>query len=583
AEQLRGQAETARLTAGEHRRTATGCTDELRSIPGAGDLAESAPVPAEPVAQLRAAYQAAAATYQQVQVGADLRAELAGAEQREADSRADLERLDRDTRELATSLLTGPDGADAPSRATATARAERSAADLDQQHGAQQAETRLLRSRYEEAPRQEVTLEPYGVPREIVHGEELATRAGADWEAARARADEFQQEYERLAGEAKQAEDSVRAFTAHLDALATLAAAEVDPETEPFPGTDDQARAGRTELLGRLAAAETLRNEQLRAVRQASDALASYATQERFEQVSSPVRRQIVTVERERLPEHAADWEAALRPRLRTLEQDLAQIAQHRASIVERLQGMVRQALRTLQSAQRLSRLPDGLGDWSGQEFVRIRFTEPDPAVLAEKLGQVIDEAATGAGKPAARRDGLSLLLHGVRAALTPKGVRAELLKPDAVLRTERVRVAEIGDVFSGGQLLTAAIILYCTMAALRANERGLARRSHAGVLFLDNPIGRASAGYLLELQLAVAEALQVQLIYTTGLFDLNALSVFPLIIRLRNDADLRAGLKYLSVEEHLRETLARLPGPDGTGTITGSRLFRRPAREAQP
>jgi hypothetical protein len=105
------------------------------------------------------------------------------------------------------------------------------------------------------------------------------------------------------------------------------------------------------------------------------------------------------------------------------------------------------------------------------------------------------------------------------------------------VLRDERVRVAEISDVFSG-QLLIAAIILYCTMAWLRAGERGQAQRQHAGVLFLDNPIGRASAGYLLELQLTVAKKLGVQLVYTTGLFDLNALSVFPLIIRLRNDAE---------------------------------------------
>jgi hypothetical protein len=38
-------------------------------------------------------------------------------------------------------------------------------------------------------------------------------------------------------------------------------------------------------------------------------------------------------------------------------------------------------------------------------------------------------------------------------------GVRVDMLKPDAVLRDERVRVAEIGDVFSGGQLLAAAIM----------------------------------------------------------------------------------------------------------------------------
>jgi hypothetical protein len=143
------------------------------------------------------------------------------------------------------------------------------------------------------------------------------------------------------------------------------------------------------------------------------------------------------------------------------------------------------------------------------------------------------------------------------------------------VLRDERVRVSEIADVFSGGQLLTAAIILYCTMAWLRATERGHAQRPHAGVLFLDNPIGRASAGYLLELQLTVAKKLGVQLVYTTGLFDTNALSVFPLIVRLRNDADLRAGMKYLRVDDEIRRCLPSSP-EDDTGILTASRLFVR-------
>ncbi|MGB8199267.1 MAG: hypothetical protein WCF33_06170, partial [Pseudonocardiaceae bacterium] len=238
--------------------------------------------------------------------------------------------------------------------------------------------------------------------------------------------------------------------------------------------------------------------------------------------------------------------------------------------------------LRTLRLAQRLSRLPEGLSDWSGQEFLRIRFDDIDEAVLLDRLGEVVDQAAAGVergGKD--QRDGMSLLLHGVRAAM-PKGVRVEMLKPDVVLRTERVRISEIRDVFSGGQQLTAAIILYCTMAALRANDRGEGRRRHSGVLFLDNPIGRASAGYLLELQLGVAKALGVQLIYTTGLFDAGALSVFPLIIRLRNDADLRAGLKYLSVDNQIRRVLDQLDPPDDTGQLSAVRMFRRPAPAQQ-
>ena len=157
--------------------------------------------------------------------------------------------------------------------------------------------------------------------------------------------------------------------------------------------------------------------------------------------------------------------------------------------------------------------------------------------MLTETLGQVIDDAAaanTAKDKDPGKRDGLSILLNGVRAVPAAQGRPGR--DAQARLRccvTSGCGSAEIADVFSGGQLLTAAIILYCTMAWLRASERGQAQRPHAGVLFLDNPIGRASAGYLLELQLTVAKKLGVQLVYTTGLFDTNALSVFPLIVRL--------------------------------------------------
>jgi hypothetical protein len=68
-----------------------------------------------------------------------------------------------------------------------------------------------------------------------------------------------------------------------------------------------------------------------------------------------------------------------------------------------------------------------------------------------------------------------------------------------------------------------------------------------------------------------------VQLVYTTGLFDAGALSAFPLIIRLRNDADLRAGRKYLSVDDRMARHLAELDAPDGTGQVAATRVFRRP------
>src|SRR5690606_191392 len=272
-------------------------------------------------------------------------------------------------------------------------------------------------------------------------------------------------------------------------------------QPEPYPGSLEDARQSAAEARRSLRGCAADLSAAEAAVREAADILVRHANSTRYEQVRTPARQQIRELPASALPEHAQKWADAFAPRLRVLTDELEQLERNRDSIVDRLRGLVESALATLRSAQRLSRLPEGLGEWSGQAFLRIRLEEPDQATRAavRKNSDL-------------RRDGMSLLLRGVGAALGPKGVAVEILKPDAVLRAERVPVGQMGDVFSGGQLLTAAIALYCTMAALRSNDRGRDRHRHAGTLFLDNPIGRANATYLLELQRAVADALGVQL-----------------------------------------------------------------------
>lgn len=484
-------------------------------------------------------------------------------------------------RRFAQEFVNTADGASAPSRAAATERARRAFDALDRRLGDAQKRVGERKNDLRQFVPQDRSLDPYGRPIGIEHGEELIARASGDHRDARQHYDDMRQQKSGIEAQVRLLEDTVRGYATCMEPLNEVSPGQFDVYTEIFAGTVEEAKKRRAKVRSDLTQAQGLLQQAERIVRGGADQLAIYANSEQFASAASPIRRQIISVSREELPRHAADWERSLRPRLRTLTDDLEQIDRHRDSIIERLQGMVQLALGTLRSAQRLSRLPAGLGDWSGQEFLRIKFAVFEETALPERIGEVVDESAAATSKDGSpiKRDGMTLLLRGVRAAVS-KGFHVDILKPDAVLRTERLRVSEINDVFSGGQQLTAAIILYCTMAALRANDRGRAHHQHAGVLFLDNPIGRASAGYLLEIQLSVAKALGVQLIYTTGLFDAGALSVFPLLIRLRNDADLRAGMKYLSVEATVRHHLDRLDEPDGIARIDATRVFRRPAED---
>ncbi|MGH3913786.1 MAG: hypothetical protein ACRDTC_10315 [Pseudonocardiaceae bacterium] len=580
------QAEAGELRRTEDRQSgiAKNVREERAQLPVADepDLPDPGPGTDEPPSVLRVEYRKAEADYAAVEVGADLQVRLVAAEKQAEQARRTVEEIDRPTRNQARELLSTPDGADAGSRAAATEQAER-ARDAAQDR-LQQAvtEVALQEQACVQYTPQERSLEPYGPPRDIEHGLVLMDEVDQDVHVARTRATELAHQRDAVEGEISRITASAEGFGAVLAALDELATEEPDPEFVIFDGDVSAALSRCKKAKSTLRDAATLRESAERTVREAADLVAQHAQQSRFDTVTSPVRKHILGVSRAQMPELATEWDQSLRPRLRSLDDDLGNIGRHRAAIVARLHGMVAAALRTLRLAQRLSRLPDGLSDWSGQEFLRIRFDDIEEAVLLDRLGEVVDQAATGAVRGGReQRDGMSLLLQGVRAAM-PKGVRVEMLKPDVVLRTERVRVSEIRDVFSGGQQLTAAIILYCTMAALRAHARGEGRRRHSGVLFLDNLIGRASAGYLLDLQLGVASALGVQLIYTTGLFDAGALSAFPLIIRLRNDADLRAGLKYLSVDNQIRRVLNQLDPPDGTGQLSAIRMFRRPAPTAQ-
>ncbi|MFG2028290.1 hypothetical protein [Streptomyces sp. NPDC048825] len=560
-----------------------------------GDKAPGRAHPKPSLPALREAYRAASQLYEKVGVGADLRAEQARAESDESAALAELDRLSNKVRTRAAQLLESPDGSDGPSRQAAAARAEELVQLLETRMSTASEQLGRLRGEAERhAPEDgEAHTELPGelVPRDAEHAQSLLRTATAELASRTEALSQAREVHAELLDAHRAAEDAAGGFdeTAALlrDLLREHTTDEEQEEPEPYPGTLDEARQSAAETRRSLRGCAADLSAAESAVRDASDVLVRHANSTRYEQVRTPARQQIRELPAAALPEHAQKWADAFAPRLRVLTDELAQLERNRDSIVDRLRGLVESALATLRSAQRLSRLPEGLGEWSGQEFLRIRFEEPDQATLTERLGEVIDEATRAAVKKNSdlRRDGMTLLLRGVGAALQPKGVAVEILKPDAVLRAERVPVGQMGDVFSGGQLLTAAIALYCTMAALRSNDRGRDKHRHAGTLFLDNPIGRANATYLLELQRAVSDALGVQLLYTTGLFDTTALAEFPLVIRLRNDADLRAGLKYISVEEHLRPGLPQQP-PAGEGEsvhseITATRMYKRPAASA--
>ncbi len=559
----------------------------------------AADVPAESLSALTGTYRAAVAAYLAVEVGQDLRAEADRAEVAAAQLRSELAKVDPADVARGRHLLAGSDGADPASRRAATARLQRARVRHDEEFATAQKDVGRVSSELTAASPSErernvwIVLPEQRRPVNVAHGRGLLETAAAEQRAAQQALEAATELAAQLERQAQRASAAVLAFTQVLSPLeaqledAPLPDDEViafDGDAEAAKDSVDRARA----LLRSTGGEESVSRVE---VGRRVDAAVRFASEPRFEAMGNVARRALVGLEREQIGARALEFAGQLEQRLATLTTDLESAGRHRKLIVDRLCALVDGAFKTLRTASRLSKLPAGLGDWEGKEFLRIRFSEPDPSLLAARIGEVVDDTAAalagrqlGSRGSAPKRDGLALLLRGVEAAV-PKGFTVDVLKPDSVLRDERVPVAEMSEVFSGGQELTAAIVLYCTIAALRANERGHLRARHNGVLFLDNPIGKANAEYLLELQQGVAAALGVQLVYTTGLSDDRALAAFPLWVRMRNDADLRAGMKHIRVAEVVRRQLPEAYSDEelgGTekliGTVTSTRVFRRPA-----
>jgi hypothetical protein len=125
--------------------------------------------------------------------------------------------------------------------------------------------------------------------------------------------------------------------------------------------------------------------------------------------------------------------------------------------------------------------------------------------------------------------------------------VKIQILKPEMVLRLD-YKPVELLATYSGGERLTAAIILYCVAVRVRSDQ-DIANQD-CGFIMLDNPLGKSNHSKLLNLQRLMASELSVQLIYLTGINDREALDEFRHHIRLRNTRrDPATGAMYVDVE----------------------------------
>jgi hypothetical protein len=308
-------------------------------------------------------------------------------------------------------------------------------------------------------------------------------------------------------------------------------------------------------------------DRQISATQVYTDKVIAIVNRPDFAVAGMEIRERLARLTRPQLDNGLDEIISAITERLSVVEQSLAAVEADRKNVVAAMEQRANDAVGLLRSAHRLSKMPAEIGVWAGREFMK--FSIPIKNDDAERVSYLRRLLAYWVESKDAVPSGHKMAFECLMATIgsldgsgkpRPSGsIGVEILKPEANLRLYYHPI-EAMRTFSGGELVTTAIILYCVLARLRAQRRGhdatlLAK--DAGFLLLDNPVGKANLPDFLDLQINIAEIVGVQYICGTGINDLEALGAFPKILRMRNSSiNPRTGANVVQVTGEVGNTV---------------------------
>lgn len=336
-------------------------------------------------------------------------------------------------------------------------------------------------------------------------------------------------------------------------------------DADAFDGDTALAREQTTLVATRLGGAQQRESKKREELQRRAQEIFAWAADPRFAPVTDHMTSRFRSPDlAASLAPEAAPLAEAMAQAAATLRAHLEELNEHQKTAVTAMRGMVRGALKTLARLQAKSAFPDTLPAWEGRRFLTVgpkRAPDLTDAVLDDRIGRVV-EAMCAAGSEIPK--GPDLLWAATHAVVGEGNWTAQVLKPTVDSSIERCTVTQMRK-WSGGEKVTANLLLFALAVQVRADERG---RDHVGfgVLPLDNPLGKASYVPFLELQRKVAQAYGIQLLFLTGVADLRAVGRFPNIIRMANRSS--GTRRYVGVDSREVE-------PDAVGLISQARIHR--------
>jgi hypothetical protein len=462
----------------------------------------------------------------------------------------------------AVALARSSDGADRGLRVAAVTRAQQRGEKANQAVGAAEAELNAAKRERDEVSQARLRATDVVVePTDRADAQRLAEQE--EQEATAGQQEIGQKERDR--GAAEQAAEQADTRAGMLRDQAALLR-HVDTADEPLgvvPEDDAGARAAVRRLAEELDEARGTYETADRARTKQVDELRRWAGQDRFASVAEDEHSQAVHRLREmfrgesvieRVAAIADDLAVDLDVREKAIGQQLDQVETHKNNVVVRMTDLVEDALSLLNRASTLSELPEGIGPWEHRPFLVVEAkSRPSREQIGLRVGELIDLMVRG-GK--IELDAVELLWRATEASVA-EGFRATVLKPAPDQPTGRTPVEGMQK-WSGGENLTASLVLFCVLARLRAEQRtGAKTGSVGGLVPLDNPVGKANYLPFLDLQRRVAQANGVQLVFWTGIGDLGAVTTFPRIAAMhKRPSATRPGRAYVQIDSDNSQVL---------------------------
>jgi hypothetical protein len=377
---------------------------------------------------------------------------------------------------------------------------------------------------------------PEALTLETLEQVQLALRTKSeDLAAACEKKGEREREADRIDRSINHARNSIQTREHQIELLGSLdlgEAANISSEgTCGLPEDDEQIREAVKRFKSSFTDTQTNLNQVRAQLERRFKAIHSTVSQPDPKGAENAMKAKLRDITCDSLMHTAKELSESASGRGAIIAAELQSIDQDRATLATQLRIVFDSALHVLKSAERVSRLPETMKAWAKQPFLQMKLTDHSEAELDLKLRALLDEILTELEVP----DGNALSFRCIEHVAGPDGLKVTILKPDVVLKAERLKVEDMG-YFSGGEGVTTAILLYCTLLQLRAQNKGRVQHAKdAGSLILDNPIGKCSRTDFLRMHRQIAQQMNVQLIYMTGVNDVSAIGTFEHIIRLKN------------------------------------------------